>query len=77
MKDSGHFCPALWFSGFFGLGFVMHTLRLLFQVPVTVGAYAVPFSVSMILMVVFGVLSGGLLYLGCRKPCCDAGGQKG
>ena len=64
-------CPALWFSGFFGLGLVVHAFRLIFQVPVTIGTFAVPLSFSVLAVVIFGALSGGLLYLGCNKPCCD------
>ena len=72
MKENKGFCPALWFSGFFGLGFLVHAIRLVFQVPVTLGTYAVPLPFSVFALIIFGALSGGLLYVGCKKPCCDS-----
>ena len=70
MKEKRGCCPALWFSGFFGLGLVVHTVRLIFQVPVTIGTFAVPLSLSVLAMIIFGALSGGLFYLGCKKFSC-------
>ena len=63
------FCPALWFSGFFGLGVFVHLIRLFFGVPVRIGEWDVPLRVSAALVVVFGALSAGLLYAACRRPC--------
>lgn len=65
-------CPAIWFSGFFGLGTLIHLIRLVFGFPVMIGEWAVPLKASAILAAVFGGLSLGLLYLGRRRPCCAA-----
>lgn len=70
MKQSISSPATLWFSGFFGLGFVVHLLRLVFQVPLTVGDQIVPMSTSVFVAIVFGGLSAGLLYMGCKKSCC-------
>ena len=64
------FCPATWFSGFFGLGALVHLVRFVVRVPLTVGNFEVPFSLSLVLAVVLGGLSLGLLYAGVRRPCC-------
>ncbi len=63
-------CPAVWFSGFFGLGAVVHLVRLLFRFPLVVGTFDVPLKVSLILVILLGGLSIGLLYVGARRPCC-------
>ena len=68
-KNEGVVCRAIWFSGFFGLGAVVHLVRLVFHVPVTLGTWAVPFGFSAVLVLVFGGLSAGLLYVGCKRPC--------
>lgn len=63
-------CPAVWFSGFFGLGAFVHLARLLFRVPLIVGTFEVPLKASLILGILLGGLSVGLLYIGYRRPCC-------
>ena len=63
-------CPAVWFSGFFGLGTLVHLLRLIFKVPITIGTWVVPLGLSGVLVIVLGALSVGLLYAGCKRPCC-------
>ena len=67
-KDRQPVCPAIWFSVFFGLGTAVHLIRLLFRVPVTLGTWQVPLGFSGIAVAVFGLLSGGLLYVGCKRP---------
>lgn len=64
------FCPAVWFSGFFGLGAVVHLVRLLLRFPLIVGTFEVPLRMSLVLVIVLGGLSLGLLYMGLRRPCC-------
>lgn len=71
-KTSGKFCPALWFSGFFGLGAVVHLVRLLLRVPVIVGTWHVPLRFSALAVAIFGGLSLALLYAACRRPCCPS-----
>ena len=69
--EKGKFCPAMWFSGFFGLGALVHFMRFVLQVPLQVGSFQVPLSLSAIAAVVLGALSGGLLYLAVKPPCCS------
>lgn len=73
MDKKSPLCPAIWLSGFFGLGTLVHLIRLIFQVPVVIGTWGVPLTLSAIAFVVFGALSAGLLYVGCKRPCCAAG----
>ena len=61
---------AIWFSGFFGLGTLVHLIRLILRVPVTLGTWAVPLKVSAALVVVFGFLSFWMLRAGRGKSCC-------
>lgn len=63
-------CPAVWFSGFFGLGAFVHLVRLLFRFPVMVGGYDIPMAPSAVIVVLLGALSVGLLWVGIRRPCC-------
>jgi len=71
-KNEHRLCPALWFSGFFGLGALVHLIRLLFQVPVTLGGWQVPLRLSAVLVLAFGGLSAVLLYIAGRRPCCSS-----
>lgn len=71
-KNGRSFCPATWFSGFFGLGVVVHLVRLIFRVPVTLGTWAVPLGFSIGMVVLFGALSLGFLAVACKRPCCSA-----
>ena len=64
------FCPAVWFSGFFGLGALVHFIRLVLRMPLTVGTFEIPLGLSLVLVIVFGGLSLGLFYVGVRRPCC-------
>lgn len=68
--DKPLICPATWFSGFFGLGAIVHLVRLVLRFPLIVGTYEVPLAVSGILVVVLGGLSLGLLYVAVKRPCC-------
>ena len=63
------FCPALWFSGFFGLGAVAHLIRLIAGFSVVIAGREIPVSLSGVVVVVFGGLSVGLLFLSLRRPC--------
>lgn len=69
MKGLQKFCPALWFSGFFGLGFIVHLVRLISGVTVTVGDRPIPMATSLAIVVVFGTLSILLLFAGMKRPC--------
>ena len=63
-------CPAVWFSGFFGLGALVHLARLLLRISLVVAGHPIPMGASLALVVVFGGLSVGLLFVGIRRPCC-------
>lgn len=69
MEGKKSACVATWFSGFFGLGAVLHLTRLLLRFPLTVGTFHVPLALSAVLVGVFGGLSLGLLFLACKKSC--------
>ena len=69
MKGLKGFCPALWFSGFFGAGALVHAVRGLLGYRVTINEMEVPMTLSVVLFVVFAVISGVFGYLGCNKPC--------
>ncbi len=70
MGSSGKGCAPIWFSGFFGLGAIMHLVRSVLKFPLVVNNFEVPLSLSLTLAVVLGALSLVLLYVGCRPACC-------
>ena len=63
-------CPAVWFSGFFALGALVHLMRVILRLSLIVGSFEVPYSLSLFIAIVLGALSIGLLYVGGYKPCC-------
>ena len=63
------FCPAIWFSGFFALGALVHFVRLMLRVPLVVGTFEVPLTASALVALGMGALSAGLLVLGLKRPC--------
>ena len=71
MGNDKKLCLATWFSGFFGLGALLHLVRSIVKFPLVVNNYDVPVSISMILALVLGALSLTLLYVSCKKPCCE------
>ena len=71
MGNGKKFCFATWFSGFFGLGALVHLVRSILKFPLVVNNYEVPISLSVTLAVVLGALSLVLLYVSCKKPCCE------
>ncbi len=71
MKDTGRFCPAQWFSGFFGLAAIAHLVRLAFGVPIQIGTVSVPMAASVWVAVIAGALSVGLLAAAIRRPCSE------
>ncbi len=64
-ENNGSFW-VVWFSGFFGLGALVHLLRLVFQVPVTIGTFEIPLTVSLVVGAIFSILSIGLFLVGKR-----------
>ena len=63
-------CPATWFSGFFGLAALVHLIRLLLRLSVTLGNFAVPMSLSVLVFLVAGAISLFLLWVSLKRPCC-------
>lgn len=63
------FCPAAWFSGFFGLGALVHLVRFILGFSLVVDGRAVPLVLSGFLALVLGILSVGLLIISVKKPC--------
>lgn len=58
---------ATWVSGFFGIAGVLHVARFFFRIPVRIGAYDVPFHVSILVGVAFLGISVGLLWLEVQR----------
>ena len=63
------FCPAMWFSGFFALGAVVHSVRLITGFSVVIAGREIPLILSGAAVLVFGILSVGLLILSLKRPC--------
>lgn len=63
------FCPAMWFSGFFGFGALVHAIRFVTRFDIAVNGQEIPLSASGVLALVFGIFSIGLLILSLKKPC--------
>ncbi len=68
-KSANPFCPALWFSGFFGMAALVHLVRLLLRVQVIAGTRRIPLRLSVAIVLIAGALSVALLYTGCKRPC--------
>ena len=68
-KGKAKFCPAMWFSGFFALGAVVHVVRLIAGFSIVVAGREIPLAASGIAVLAFGVLSAGLLILSLKRPC--------
>lgn len=54
---------ATWLSGFFGIAGVLHVARAIVKVPLRVGAYDVPASLSVGVGIVLLAISTGLLWI--------------
>ncbi len=72
MQEVKRFCPAVWLSGFFALGFVVHLFRLIVKASLVINGKEISLSTSGWLVVVFGLLSITALYIGLKRPCCDS-----
>ena len=68
-KVKAKFCPAMWFSGFFALGAVVHLIRLIAGLSVVIAGREIPLAFSGIALLIFGILSAGLLILSLKRPC--------
>ncbi len=68
-KMKSKFCPAMWFSGFFGLGALVHAIRFVARFSIALNGQEIPLSVSGLLALVFGIFSIGLLILSLKRPC--------
>lgn len=58
---------ATWVSGFFGIAGILHLVRFFFRVPLTVGTYPVPVTVSVVVGIVFLGISAGLLWIEVQR----------
>ncbi len=67
--EKAKFCPAMWFSGFFGLGAVVHLVRLITGFSVVIGGREIPRAFSGAAVLVLGGLSAGLTILSLKRPC--------
>lgn len=76
MEQSGKLCIPIWFSGFFGLGALVHLARLILRFPLVIGDFEVPMGLSLAIAIIAGALSIGLLCLACRPSCCAHGETK-
>ena len=63
-------CYFSWLSGFFALASLMHIIRLVAQVDVTVGTFSPPMGLSVAVAVIAGGLSLFFCNLGCRACAC-------
>ena len=63
------FCPAMWFSGFFGVGALVHVVRLLTGFSLVVAGHEIPLMVSGVIVLVGGILSVALLMVSLKRPC--------
>ena len=54
---------ATWVSGFFGIAGLLHLARFFFRIPVRIGTYDVPLTVSICVGVVCLGISAGLLWI--------------
>ena len=63
---SKRFCFATWLSGFFAFGALIHLIRLIFKFSMVINNISISLSVSAIIAVVLGMLSGVFLGLSFR-----------
>lgn len=68
-KNKTKFCPAMWFSGFFGLGTLVHLVRLITGFSLVIADHPISRSFSGVAAFVFGILSGVLLIVSLKRPC--------
>ena len=71
-KMKTKFCPAMWFSGFFGLAALVHLVRFFVGFSIMIVGREVPLELSGLIALITGILSVGLLILSLKRPC-DAG----
>ncbi len=68
-NEKAKFCPAMWLSGFFGLGAVIHLVRSVFGFGLVVAGRDIPVGTSVVLALVLGLLSVGLFVVSLKRPC--------
>ena len=68
-KIKAKFCPAMWLSGFFGVGALIHLVRLIAGFSLVVAGREISLAMSGAIALVFGILSAGLLVLSLKRPC--------
>lgn len=68
-KMNTKFCPAMWFSGFFALGAIVHAVRYLMHFSIAVNGEEIPLQASGFIVLILGFLSVGLLIVSLKRPC--------
>ena len=68
-KMKTKFCPAMWFSGFFALGSLVHLIRYIFGFGLIVNGHAISLQMSGLIALVAGILSVGLFIASLKRPC--------
>ena len=68
-KGEAKFCPAMWLSGFFALGALVHLARFLLRFGLVVAGHEIPVSMSGILGLSLAAVSIVFLVISLRKPC--------
>ena len=63
------FCPAMWLSGFFALGALVHLVRLIGGFSLVVAGHAIPLAVSGWFALIAGIFSIGFLIVSLKRPC--------
>ena len=67
--EKSKFCPAMWLSGFFALGALVHLIRYLLHFSLTVNGYEVPLTASFGVAVLFGAFALVFGAAGMKRPC--------
>lgn len=77
--EKSKFCPAMWFSGFFGLGALVHLVRAILGFSLVIGGVEISVGTSMVLAVILASVSAGLLAVSLKRPCEEmpSSGNKG
>ena len=68
---------AIWLSGFFGIAGLMHVLRFILKIQLSVGMREIPLAVSLIVGLVFLMFSAILLWIVARQDKARYGCKRG
>lgn len=68
-KGEARFCPAMWLSGFFALGALVHLVRFVLKFGLVVAGHEISVGTSGMLGLGLAVLSIAFLVVSLKKPC--------